>query len=176
MKAGVVEMLQGLTGWTLRYFGIVEDIKTKRKRFGNKKYGRADALIWEKEIDDPAFSIKRRFSQVTFRQHEEGEFPWTSGTITTKSGIRFESGTDLTVTVMNKAKGRFLDVGRMTAVITEGPSEQRSSHSRNSSETQEDLSDLVLTFQDVRCKLSRPSVRNRDILIAFVSRHMVTIE
>src|SRR5216117_2828763 len=112
MKAGVVEMLQGLTGWALRYFGIVEDIKIKRKRFGNKRHGRADVLVWEKEIDDPAFSIKRRVSQVTFRQHEEGEFPWTSGTITTRSEIRFESGTDLTVTVMNKAKGRFLDVGR----------------------------------------------------------------
>ncbi|KAF2797481.1 hypothetical protein K505DRAFT_139611 [Melanomma pulvis-pyrius CBS 109.77] len=126
----VVDLLQGLTGWTLRYFGIVDDFKSKRKRFGSKKYGRADIMLWEKEVDVNSQAIRRRGSQVTFRQHEETEFLWTSGTITASTSITFSTGTDATVTVSNRARGKLLNVTKMTTIMSENPRETKHEHTR----------------------------------------------
>ncbi|KAF2265059.1 kinase-like protein [Lojkania enalia] len=76
----VVELMYCLTGWTLRYFGFIEKFKSKNRRFGNKKHGRADIMLWEKEVEGSA--SKRHGSQVTFRQHDEADPLWTSGSST----------------------------------------------------------------------------------------------
>ncbi|KAF2191688.1 hypothetical protein K469DRAFT_695834 [Zopfia rhizophila CBS 207.26] len=75
--SGVVATLNGLTGWTLRYFAIIDKFRSKNKRLGSKKYGRADIMLWEKEVEDA--SGKRRGTQVTFRHHDESDKIWTSG-------------------------------------------------------------------------------------------------
>jgi hypothetical protein len=52
-----------------------------------------------------------------------------------------------------------LDVGKMTAIASEMAAKEPThtfSHSRSISSGGEEFSDLVLTFEDARCKLSSP--------------------
>ncbi|KAL1597696.1 hypothetical protein SLS60_008182 [Paraconiothyrium brasiliense] len=149
---GVTDMLQGLTGWTLCYFAIVTKFKSKNKRFGSKRYGRADVMLWEKEVDDTAAGIKRRGAKVTFRLHE-AEFLWVSGSITDSTSISTSAGQDATISVSNKSRGQLLDVSRMIAIASETARPSGSGHSRGHSDVHEDLSDLVLTFENEHYRL-----------------------
>ncbi|KAJ4299819.1 hypothetical protein N0V90_005065 [Kalmusia sp. IMI 367209] len=150
---GVIEMLQGLTSWTLCYFAIVTKFKSKNKRIGSKKYGRADVMLWEKEVDDSDAGIRRRGARVTFRLHE-AEFLWVSGGINDTTSISTSAGFDATVAVSNKTRDQLLDVSKMVAVPSPGTAKPSGTgHSRTSSETQEGLSDLVLTFENEQYRL-----------------------
>jgi hypothetical protein len=144
-------MLQGLTGWTLRYFAIVTKFKSKNKRFGSKRYGAADVMLWEKEVDDAAAGIKRRGAKVVFRLHE-GDFLWVSGSITASTSISTSTAQDATVSVSSKSRGQLLDVSKMVAIESEAARVSATSHARGHFEAHEDLSDLVLTFENEQCK------------------------
>lgn len=153
-------MLQGLTGWAFRYFAIVTKFKTKNKHFGSKKYGKSDVLLWDKEVDDNALGVKRRGAVVTIRLHEEADFLWMNGYITESTDISYPTGFDATITVSNKARGRLLNVNTMTAIQSESytnDKEPRHSHTRSTSDAHGDYSELVLTFEDARCKPAHSS-------------------
>ncbi|KAF2014557.1 hypothetical protein BU24DRAFT_451566 [Aaosphaeria arxii CBS 175.79] len=147
---GMVNMLYNMTGWTLRYFAILDKFKSKNKHFWSKKYGRADILLFEKEVDDN--SIRRRGTQLVVRLHEEIDFLWTAGSITSSTALSYSS-CEVTLTVSNKTRGRLLNVTNMTAVASEGPTKPQHSHHRSTSDAHEELSELVLTFQEERYRL-----------------------
>jgi hypothetical protein len=144
-------MLQGLTGWTLRYFAIVTKFKSKNKHFGSKKYGAADVMLWEKEVDDAPAEIKRRGAKVVFRLHES-DFLWVSGSITTSTSISTSTGLEATVSVSSKSQGQLLDVSKMVAIASEAARLSEVAHVKGHSDAHEGLSDLVLTFQNEQCK------------------------
>ena len=73
-----VALLAGLTGWTLSFFAIVSKIKSRNRRLGSKKYGSADIMLWEKDLEGG--QNKRRVAQLAFRSHGDTEKQWTSGT------------------------------------------------------------------------------------------------
>ncbi|KAF2437571.1 hypothetical protein P171DRAFT_491913 [Karstenula rhodostoma CBS 690.94] len=148
----VTDMLQGLTGWSLRYFAIVTQFKSKNKRFGSKRYGAADVMLWEKEIDDTAAGIKRRGARVIFRLHE-GELLWVSGSVTASTSISTSTGQDSTVSVSSKSRGQLLDVSKMVAIASETARDSGIGHSRGNSDAHEELSDLVLTFENEQYRL-----------------------
>ena len=75
---GVVALLAGLTGWTLSFFAIVSKIKSRNRRLLSKKYGPADIMLWEKDLESG--QNRRRVAQLTFRSHGDTEKQWTSGT------------------------------------------------------------------------------------------------
>jgi hypothetical protein len=138
-------MFRGLTGWALRYFAIVSKFKSKNKRFGSKKYGRADVMLWEKYLGD------KLISAVTLRLHEEAELLWLSGVLTPTANIIYSTGLDATIVVTNKARGKLLDVSKMVAITSEN--EKPASHHvhmRSPSEAKEDCSDLVLSFESAQ--------------------------
>lgn len=155
-------MLYGVSGWSLRYFAIVTKFKLKTKRFGFKKekYGRADVMLWEREIEDNALGSKRRGTVVTFRLHEETDLLWMTGMITQSTEVSYPTGFDATITVANKTRGKLIDIGKMTAIASEGsPKASSHGHSRHVSESHEEYSDLVLTFEeDPRCKFQSLSL------------------
>lgn len=144
-------MLEGLTGWSLRYFAIVTKFKSKNKRIGSKRYGAADVLLWEKEVDDTATGIKRRGAKVVFRVHE-GEFLWISGSVTASTSISTSTGQDATISVSSKNRGQLLDVSKMVAIASETAKASGTGHSRGPSDVHEELADLVLTFENEQCK------------------------
>jgi hypothetical protein len=152
-----MEMLHGLTGWTLRYFAIVESFKSKKKRFGSKKYGRADLMLWEKDVDEGA--VKRRGAQVAFRLHDEADFLWTTGAVTASTSISYSTACDATITVSNRTRGRLLDIAKMSAIASENPRNTRShghghGHTRVTSDAHDgESSEMVLTFDDTKYRL-----------------------
>ncbi|PVI05413.1 kinase-like protein [Periconia macrospinosa] len=144
-----VEMLQSLTGWTLSYFAIVTKFKSKNRRWGSKRFGRADVMLWEKEVDDHVANIKRRGVTVAFRLHADTRLPWITGKIGALTTVEYTSSLDATITVSNKMHGKLLHAGRMMAIESEMPSEHKHSRSGSHSDAAE-LSDLVVTFEDTR--------------------------
>ncbi|KAJ4352207.1 uncharacterized protein N0V89_007554 [Didymosphaeria variabile] len=149
---GVTDMLQGLTGWTLCYFAIVTRFKSKNKRFGSKRHGRADVMLWEKEVDDTTAGFKRRGAKVVFRLHE-AELLWASGSITGSTSISTSAGQDATISVSKKTRGKLLNVSKMVAIASEATRPSDSGHSRGHSDVHEDMSDLVLTFENEQYRL-----------------------
>jgi len=135
-------MLLGLTGWTLCYFAIVTKLKAKNKRFGSKRYGRSDLLLWR----------NNHKTMVTFRLHEEIEILWISGAISESTSVSMSSSTDATISVMSKARGKLLDVNCMTAIESELPQSSAAGRSRASSEVHEGSSDFVLMFENSHCE------------------------
>jgi hypothetical protein len=147
---GVVELFQALTGWTLCYLGVVECFKIKRKHFRSKRYGRADIMLWERGM-----SSSQRELQVTFRQKEETDFLWTSGTITPNSSVSFPgSCTDVTLSVSNKTRGKLLDVRWMTAITDEEEKKKGHALARSIANAGEELSEMVLTFELAHYRLA----------------------
>lgn len=139
-------MLRSLTGWTLSYFAIVTKFRSKNKRFGSKRFGRADIMLWEKEVEDKTLGIKRRGAAVTFRMHEDTDQPWVTGKIGASTTIEYSSGLDATIAVSHKTRGKLLHTGKMVACSAD------QKHSRTASQPEADLADLVVTFEDSRCK------------------------
>ncbi|KAL5426249.1 hypothetical protein PMIN05_011727 [Paraphaeosphaeria minitans] len=149
---GVTDMLSALTGWTLRYFAIVTKYRSKNKRFGSKRYGAADVLLWEKEVDEPTTGIKRRGAKVVFRLHE-GEERWVSGSVTAGTRIETSAGQEATVSVEGKSRGRLLDVSRMVAISSEAGT-PAPSHARGDSDAHGDMAELVLSFENEHYRLA----------------------
>ncbi|PSN72543.1 kinase-like protein [Corynespora cassiicola Philippines] len=152
LPKGVIEMLKSLTGWTLRYFGLVTSFKSKRTLF-DEKYGKASVLLWEKENETrpPGRTVQR--AVLTLRMHEEIEFLWLSGSIeggTTVSNS--ENGKDATLSVSHVTKGKLLEEKNMEAIPS--TTQQKSKHSRSNSSsathTHESSRKLVLCFPDVQ--------------------------
>ena len=145
-----MDLFQALTGWTLCYLGVVECFKIKRKHFrSSKRYGRADIMLWERGISSNQHEL-----QVTFRQQEEADFLWTSGTITPNSSVSFPgSCNDVTLSVSNKTRGKLLDVRRMAA-IDEEEKRKGNTHAKSSSNAGEELSEMVLTFELAHYRLA----------------------
>jgi hypothetical protein len=107
-------------------------------------------MLWERGM-----SSSQRELQVTFRQQEETDFLWTSGTITPSSSVSFPgSGTDVTLSVSNKTHGKLLDVRRMAAIVGEEEKKKGHAHARSSSNAGEELSELVLTFELTHYRLA----------------------
>lgn len=150
---GVVELLSNLTGWSLRYFAIVDKFRSKNKRWGSKKHGRADIMLWEKEVEENM--MKRRGAQITFRVHDEVDDLWTAGAITASTSVSYSSSSDSTLTVSRKTRGHLLDVSKMIAVTSENAqlNERRHTHTRSASDTNEDHSEFILTFENSRYRL-----------------------
>jgi hypothetical protein len=141
-------MFRGLSGWTLRYFAIVSKFRAKNKRFGAKKYGGADVMVWMRDTDDNVTSA------ITLRLHEEAELLWMSGALTPSTGIVYSTGLDATIGVKNKAKGKLLDVSKMTAIASETEkADIQHAHTRSSSDIKEEQSDLLLSFEHTKYRL-----------------------
>ena len=66
--------------------------------------------------------------------------------IVNKQAKNASSTTEATITVANKARGSLLDVIKMIAIAPDTRQE------RNQSDAHEDNSELVLKFEDIRCK------------------------
>lgn len=149
-------MLRSLSGgWTLCYFAIVTEFRTRRRHFGWRKYDKADVMLWEKEVDDSALSVRRRGSMITIRLHKETHLLWVTGAITTSSSIANSKCSDATVVVFNRRRGKLLDLGKMTAIESEAPKAPARGHSRSTSDTHEDRSELELSFETAHCKFIR---------------------
>lgn len=144
-------MLQGLTGWTLRYFAIVTKFKSKKKPFGSKRYGRSDVMLWEKEVEDTINGIKRRGAKVTFRLHEQ-DFLWMSASIIDSTSISTSTGQQATISVSHKERGHLLDVSKMIAIASEAAQPMGNAHVGAHPDGHKELSDLVLTFENEHCK------------------------
>lgn len=143
-------MLQGLTGWSLRHFSVGTKLKSKNKHIGSKSYGTADAMLWEKVVDDPTTNGRRRRAKVTFRLHK-ADFLWVSAYITEDTQISRSRGAEITVSVARKAKGQLLDIREMVAIASEEATSSHDGH-LSTSDDKNDLSELVLTFEKEYCK------------------------
>jgi hypothetical protein len=143
-------MLQGLTGWSLRHFSVGTKLKSKNKRIGSKSYGTADTMLWEKVVDNPTTNRRRRRAKVTFRLHK-ADFLWVSACITEDTQISRSRGTEITISIARKAKGQLLDIREMVAIESEEATSSHDGHP-STSDDNNDLSELVLTFEKEHCK------------------------
>jgi serine/threonine protein kinase len=153
-QPGVVALLLGITGWTLCYFAIIDKFKFKNRRFGSKRYGRADIMLWEKDIRD--HTGRRHATQVTLRTHEEGvDGSWFSGTISDLTSITYSNSADAAITVSNKIRGKLLDVTKMAAISSDSrPSGAEHVRSPSDVTKEKELSELVLTFEESPYRLA----------------------
>lgn len=158
-------MLHDLTGWSLRYFTIVPKFKSKQGHFRKKSFGGANIMLWEKEVEDRG--VRRRQSQITFRLCEEADFLWIAGSITQSTNITYSTSHNATVTIADKTRGRLLDVSKMIAIPGEYPKGSGNNYTRNSSNDNEDLSELIISFENAKDRLE---------FVNFVERFKIAAE
>jgi len=147
---GVKQLLYYLTGWTLRYFSVVEELCSKNRHIGRKKFGSAHVMLWEKEIEENG--IKKRGSQVTFRLHEgsrETGNLWFSGSVNASTTISYSSDSKAVITINNKRRGSLINITKMSAIASKAENNNNSQgiHTQSAAEGN---STLVLTFRDGR--------------------------